>query len=106
MSSMSNVKHVQCQECQICQNCQMSRMSTLSNANNVKCQQFQMLKMSNVNNVKSVKIRPDQSRSYEIYLRMSKCQPNRQNGNQIVKMSIKLSNCHNIKCHVLSECAD
>ena len=29
---------------------------------------------------------------------------NQKNVIQIVKMSIKLSKCHNIKCHVLSEC--
>ena len=35
---------------------------------------------------RSVEIQPDKSRSYEICLMMSKCQPNCQNANQIVKM--------------------
>ena len=61
----------------------------MSNVNSVKCQQCQMSTMSNVNNVKSaqicwdssrsVEIWPDQSRSHEICLIMSKCQPNCQN---------------------------
>ena len=38
--------------------------------------------------------------------KLSKCQSNCQNFNQIVKISIKLSNCHNIKYLVLSECVD
>ena len=83
MSRMSNVK--KCQQCQICPD---------------------MLRSPHIfgDPSRSVKIQPDQSRSYEICLIMSKCQPNCQNVNQFVKMSIELSNCHNIKCHVLSEC--
>ena len=39
-------------------------------------------------------------------IKLSKCQSNCQYVNQIFKTSIKISNCHNIKCHVLSECVD
>ena len=55
-----------------------SNLCQMSNVNNVKCQQCQMSTMSNVNDVKC--------QEYQ----MSNCQ----------------SNCHNIKCHVLSECVD
>ena len=80
MSTMPNVNNPKCQQCQ---------MSTMSNVNKIKCQQFQMLTMSNLSRSaqicwdipRSVEIRPDQSRSYEICLIISKCQ----------------SNCHNIK---------
>ena len=80
MSTMPNVNIVKCQHCQ---------MSTMSNVNNDKFQQCQMSTMSNLPIF--VEICPDQSRPYEICLIMSKCQPNCQNVNQIVKMSIKLS---------------
>ena len=68
MSRMSNIK------------CQMS---TMSNFNNIKWQQCQICP----DLLRSVEIRPDQSRSYEICLIMSKCQSNCQNVNQIVLMS-------------------
>ena len=80
-------------------------MLIMSNVSNVKCQQSQQSQMSTMSNLprsveicpnllnlpRSVKIQLDQSRSYEICLIMSKCQPNCQNVNQIVKISIKLS---------------
>ena len=92
-------QNVKCQQCQMsaipnvnnfkCQEFQMSRMSKVKN---VKCQQCQMSKMSTITNLpRYVEICPDQSRFYEICLIMSQCQPNCQNVNQIVKMSIKLS---------------
>ena len=80
MSTMSNVNNVKYQQCQ---------MSTMSNVNNVKCQQYQMSTMSTM--PRSVEICPDQLKSYDISLIMSKSQPNCQNANQIIKMSIKLS---------------
>ena len=58
----------------------------MSNVNNVRCQQWQMSTMSNVNNVKL-------SNGKFSHCQMSNCQN-------------KMSNCHNIKCHVLSECVD
>ena len=90
-------------------------MSIMSNVNNVKCQQNQQSQMSTMSNLprsveicpnllnlpRSVKIQLDQSRSYEICLIMSKCQPNCQNVNKIVRMSIKLSNVtiSNVMCY-------
>ena len=56
----------------------------LSNTNNVKNQQCQMSTMSNVNNVRCQKSNCQQ------------CHSNCQNVNQIVKMSMKLSKCHQI----------
>ena len=97
--------------------CQQCQMSIMSNVNNVKFQQSQMSTILNLprsveisqiqicpdllNLPRSVKIRPDQSRSYEICLIMSKCQPNCQNVNKIVRMSIKLSNVtiSNVMCY-------
>ena len=107
MSTMPNVNNAKCQQCQ---------MSTMSNVNNVKCQQNQMSTISNVNYVKSaqicrdlprsVEISPDLLRSVQICrnptrsikilwdlsdnvkmsTKLSKCQSNCQDINQIVKI--------------------
>ena len=100
------------------------RCATMPNVNIVNCQQCQMSTMSNVNNAKyqQCQISPDLSRfdqinqylmrsvcrsdNVKMSIQSSKCQSNCQNVNPIVKMSIKLSNCHNIKYLVLSECVD
>ena len=95
---MSNVNNVKCQQCQ---------MSTMSNVNNFKCQMSTISNVKYVKYVKSAQICWDPTRSIKILflwdlsdnVKMSKCQPNCQNINQIVKISIKLSNCHNIKCY-------
>ena len=96
-----------CQQCQIFKlsNCQIFKLSNfqivifqivkLSKSQNVKiskCQQCQI-----VNNVKCQQYEVVKILKFQNVI-MSKC--------KIVKMSIKLSNCHNIKCHVLSECVD
>ena len=70
-------------------------MLRMSYVNVVKCQHCQMstmqCQMSTKSNLpRSVEICPDQSRSYEICqmsTKLSKCQPNCQNVNQIVKLS-------------------
>ena len=80
---MSNVKNVKCQERQI---------SRMSNVNNVQCQQCQMSTMSDVNNVKC--------QLCQMSIKLSKCQSNCQNVNQIVNMSIKLSTCQSNCQHV------
>ena len=64
-------------------------MSKMSDVNNVKYQQCQMSIMLKCQNVRCKKICQDLLR----YVKMSKCQSNYQNVNQIVKMSIKLSKC-------------
>ena len=40
------------------------------------------------------------------HVKLSKCQIVKMSECKNVKLAIKLSNCHNIKCHVLSECVD
>ena len=103
-STMSNVKNVKCTQCQMSTmsnvnnvKCQQCQMSTMSNVNNVKCQQCQMSTIPNVNNVNNAQICRDLPRSIKVLwhqsdnvkksTKLSKCQSNYQNVNQIVKLS-------------------
>ena len=100
MSRISNVKNVNNLICQECQQSQKSTMSNLPISVEI-CPDLLRFNQICQDPSRSVKIRPNQSRSYEICLIMSKCQPNCQNVNKIVRMSIKLSNVtiSNVMCY-------
>ena len=59
----------------------------MSNVNNVKCQQCQITTMSDDNNIKSAQICWDLSDNVTMSTKLSKCQSNCQNFNQIVIIS-------------------
>ena len=125
----TQINNAKCQQCQMstmpninnakCQQCQMSTMSNVNNVNKIKCQQCQMITVSNLprtveicpdllrspqicwNPTRSIKMLWDLSDNVKMSTKLSKCQSNYQNVNQIVKMSIKLSKCQ-LNCQIVT----